>query len=60
MKCKICNNNTRNIFSAKIFNRSDIKYYYCDYCGFLQIEEPYWLKEAYSNPIILVVLLIPE
>jgi hypothetical protein len=51
MKCKICNNNTRNIFSAKILNKIDIKYYYCDYCGFLQTEEPYWLKEAYSNSI---------
>ena len=51
MKCKICNNNTYNIFSAKILNKSNIKYYYCDHCGFLQTEEPYWLKEAYSNSI---------
>jgi len=50
MKCKICSNETYNIFSAKILNKNNIKYFYCDYCGFLQTEEPYWLKEAYSVP----------
>ena len=54
MKCKICNTNTRNIFSAKILNTNNIKYFYCDYCGFLQTEEPYWLKEAYTNPISII------
>jgi len=51
MKCKICSNETYNIFSTKILNKYNIKYYYCDYCGFLQTEEPYWLKEAYNNSI---------
>jgi hypothetical protein len=51
MKCKICDNKTYNIFSAKILNKNNIKYYYCDYCGFLQTEEPFWLKEAYINSI---------
>ena len=54
MKCKIFDNKTHNIFSAKILNKNNIKYYYCDYCGFLQTEEPYWLKEAYSNPISII------
>lgn len=26
-------------------------YYFCEQCGFLQTEEPYWLNEAYSNAI---------
>ena len=51
MKCKICNSTTSNIFSAKILNTNNIKYFYCDYCVFLQTEEPYWLKEGYSNSI---------
>ena len=51
MKCKICNHETNNIFTAKILNKYYAKYYYCDHCGFLQTEEPYWLKEAYSNSI---------
>jgi hypothetical protein len=54
MKCTICDNETYSIFSAKILNKYDIKYYYCDYCGFLQTEEPYWLQEAYNNPINIV------
>jgi len=54
MKCKICDNKTHNIFSAKILNKNNIKYYYCDHCGFLQTEEPYWLKEAHSNPISII------
>ena len=51
MNCKICNHETKNIFITKILNKHNIKYYYCEYCGFLQTEEPYWLKEAYSNSI---------
>jgi hypothetical protein len=54
MKCKICNYKARNIFSAKILNKYNVKYYYCDYCGFLQTEEPYWLKEAHSDPISII------
>lgn len=51
MKCKICNHKMQHIFSAKILKRYDTRYYYCDHCGFLQTEEPYWLEEAYKNPI---------
>ncbi len=51
MNCKICNRKTQKIFNTKILKRYDIRYYYCDHCGFLQTEEPYWLKEAYKNPI---------
>ena len=51
MKCKICNKENSQIFSAKILNKHYIKYYYCTNCGFLQTEEPYWLEEAYSESI---------
>ena len=51
MKCKICSNNTMNLFSAKILNKYNIRYYCCPLCGFLQTEEAYWRKEAYKNPI---------
>jgi len=51
MNCKICNHGTTNIFTAKMLNKYDVRYYYCDHCGFLQTEEPYWLKEAYSDSI---------
>lgn len=34
-----------------MLNKYYIKYYYCDNCGFLQTDEPYWLDEAYKNPV---------
>ncbi len=51
MNCKICNHETKYIFSAKILNKYNVKYYYCNYCAFLKTEEPYWLTEAYNSPI---------
>jgi len=51
MNCKICNKNNKSIFEAKILNEYTIKYYHCNSCGFLQTENPYWLKVAYSESI---------
>jgi len=51
MICKICNRQAKKIFKAKILKKYDIDYFYCDYCGFLQLEEPYWLDESYSESI---------
>ena len=34
-----------------IRDRYNIDYFLCSNCGFLQTEEPYWLKEAYSESI---------
>lgn len=51
MNCKICNAKTDNIFEAKILGKYNIHYYYCNNCGFLQTEEPYWLEEAYGESI---------
>jgi len=51
MKCKICAQDSKKIFNAKILNRYDVEYYHCKNCGFLQTEEPYWLEEAYNESI---------
>ncbi len=51
MKCKICNSESNEIFSAKILNKHVIKYYHCPVCDFLQTEEPFWLNEAYEAAI---------
>ncbi|MFT4802821.1 MAG: hypothetical protein ACI9YE_000007 [Psychroserpens sp.] len=53
MKCKICNNENKSCFSGKLLNKYEVDYFYCDNCGFLQTEEPYWLEEAYSRSINL-------
>jgi len=51
MKCRICNSKVQNFAKAKILERHIINYYLCLECGFLQTEEPYWLEEAYEEPI---------
>ncbi|MDJ0715934.1 MAG: class I SAM-dependent methyltransferase [Prochloraceae cyanobacterium] len=38
-------------FRAKILNEYEITYLFCQSCGFLQTEEPYWLDKAYSSAI---------
>lgn len=49
--CKMCNANTKNIFSEKILGKYKINYFFCDNCRFLQTEDPYWLSEAYADAI---------
>lgn len=51
MKCKICQHNSTQLFTAKMLRKYVVKYFFCENCGFLQTEHPYWLKEAYSQPI---------
>lgn len=51
MSCKICNSKVKEIFSAMILNKYNIKYYKCIECDFIQTEEAYWLEEAYSDAI---------
>lgn len=51
MKCKICNNETNYFASGKVLNKFNVKFFYCHNCGFLFTEEPYWLTEAYKEPI---------
>jgi hypothetical protein len=53
MNCKICKSKIQKIFDAKIISKYKIDYFYCQNCGFLQTEEPYWLDEAYKDPITL-------
>jgi len=49
--CKICQADTQLCFSATILAKYDVAYYFCDNCGFLQTERPYWLDEAYADAI---------
>ena len=51
MKCKICNSETTEQFSALVLNKHTVRYFLCGKCFFLQTEEPYWLDEAYRNTI---------
>lgn len=51
MRCKICANESKYKFAAKILRKYEVKYFYCEDCGFLQTEQPFWLSEAYKSPI---------
>jgi hypothetical protein len=49
--CRICGSTSQEVFRAKVLLKYDVAYYYCEKCGFLQTEEPYWLEEAYQSSI---------
>ena len=51
MNCKICDQENNFVFSAKVLKKYDVKYFHCPSCGFLQTEDPFWLKESYSSAI---------
>lgn len=51
MTCKLCNSSTEEVFTSKVLNKYNVKYYKCKYCGFIQTEKPYWLGESYSSAI---------
>jgi methyltransferase family protein len=53
MKCKICETENKSCFSERLMGNYDIDYFYCNQCGFVQTEDPFWLDEAYSRPINL-------
>lgn len=49
--CKICEGVTDHVFKARILNKYDVDYYQCRHCDFVQTEKPFWLEEAYKNPM---------
>jgi 2-polyprenyl-3-methyl-5-hydroxy-6-metoxy-1,4-benzoquinol methylase len=51
MICKICSSQSNELFKAKVLNKYKVTYYKCPDCGFIQTEEPFWLKEAYESAI---------
>ena len=51
MKCKICSQSTYKIFEKIILCKYQVGYHRCSNCGFVQTDEPVWLKEAYNNAI---------
>lgn len=51
MRCKICGQESSVFFTEKVLAKYDVDYFYCDRCGFMQTEEPYWLEEAYGDSI---------
>ena len=50
-QCPICFSQQRFCFQETILKKYNVDYFYCDTCGLLQTEEPYWLNEAYESVI---------
>ena len=51
LKCKVCESDSHHLAVAKVLCKYEVDYFKCSNCGFVQTEEPYWLEEAYSQPI---------
>lgn len=51
MKCKICSGPSEPLFTAQVLGRHDVAYFRCGQCGFIQTEQPFWLAEAYTEPV---------
>ena len=51
MQSKITGGATSLMFTPKVLNKYDVKFYRCADTDFIQTEEPYWLADAYSSAI---------
>jgi len=52
--CKVCGGNSRCAFSHHVMaGKYEAKYLQCTACGFLFVDDPHWLTEAYADPINL-------
>jgi methyltransferase family protein len=49
--CAICESRSEAFANAVVLRKYAVSYSRCAVCGFIQTEDPYWLDEAYSNPI---------
>ena len=49
--CAICDASMEKVFSAMLLRKHEVTYHRCAKCGLLQTEEPYWLDDAYADPI---------
>ncbi len=49
--CPICYSQREKYFQSTVLYKYKVDYYYCNNCGFLQSEYPYWLQESYHSAI---------
>lgn len=51
MNCPICSGSMRHVFHAQVLSKYEANYQLCDSCGYLMVEDPHWLEEAYGDAI---------
>lgn len=49
--CPVCTGERQRLFTDTVLGRHQASYCHCPACGFLQIEDPHWLAEAYGEAI---------
>lgn len=50
-ECRICGAAAPLAFQAKVLQKHLVGYYRCPKCGFVQTQNPFWLREAYRRSI---------
>lgn len=45
--CRLCDGQASYVFSGVILDKNKVNYFRCSSCDSLQVENPYWLDEAY-------------
>ena len=48
--CRVCAAAARPLFRGRVLDHN-VEYQECDACGYVQTETPYWLAQAYAEPI---------
>jgi 2-polyprenyl-3-methyl-5-hydroxy-6-metoxy-1,4-benzoquinol methylase len=51
VNCKICQQEATTFGESTILGKYQASYFRCPVCGFIQVADPTWLKEAYSHAI---------
>jgi hypothetical protein len=49
--CKVCTAVSEPFGKGVILGKHEIQYFRCHSCGLIETEDPYWLTEAYKQPI---------
>lgn len=51
--CPISQTSMEPVFTELVLNKYKVKYFYCNECGLLKTEKPFWFNEAYESAISL-------
>ena len=51
MICEICDGKMSHAFDHKVMAKHETSYWNCPKCGFMRVQDPYWLDEAYNESI---------
>lgn len=49
--CPLCRSGREKVFNTILLKKHPVDYFYCNNCGLLQTQEPFWLEEAYADTI---------